>query len=88
MTPAGIPAAPAGSTRPTREFFPLPTRDFPLTETDLLAFFVQDEISLFDDKLLLTPGLRYDTFDASATADAIYLNGNPGSPPPINSMRS
>ena len=67
---------------PLPEFMPLPTRDFPVTETDQLAFFVQDEISLLDDRLLLTPGLRYDSFDASASADDIYLNGNPGSPLP------
>ncbi|MEM7503713.1 MAG: TonB-dependent hemoglobin/transferrin/lactoferrin family receptor [Pseudomonadota bacterium] len=67
---------------PVPEFLPLPTRDFPLTETELLAFFLQDEISLLDDRLLITPGLRYDSFDANASADAIYLNGNPGSPLP------
>ncbi|MEM1262783.1 MAG: TonB-dependent hemoglobin/transferrin/lactoferrin family receptor [Pseudomonadota bacterium] len=67
---------------PTFEFFPLPTRDFPLTDVDQLAFFVQDEIELFGGRLLLTPGLRFDQFEASATADSIYLSGNPGSPTP------
>ncbi len=69
---------------PIRERLPMPTRDFPLTETDQLAFFVQNEIRLFDDRLLITPGLRYDSFDADASADAIYLNGNPGSPLPAD----
>ncbi len=67
---------------PLPEFLPLPTRDFPLTETELLAFFLQDEISLLNDRLLITPGLRYDRFDAKTSADDIYLNGNPGSPLP------
>ena len=67
---------------PVPERLPLPTRDFPLTETNQLAFFIQDEIRLFEDRLLITPGLRYDSFDADANADPIYLNGNPGSPPP------
>ncbi|MEM8982954.1 MAG: TonB-dependent hemoglobin/transferrin/lactoferrin family receptor [Pseudomonadota bacterium] len=67
---------------PTFEFFPLPTRDFPITEVDQLAFFVQDEIELFGGRLMLSPGLRFDSFDANATADAIYLSGNPGSPTP------
>lgn len=69
---------------PIPEFLPLPTRDFPITETDLTAFFLQDEISLFDDRLLLTPGLRYDSFDANAIADDVYLTGNPGSPTPAD----
>jgi hemoglobin/transferrin/lactoferrin receptor protein len=67
---------------PIPEFLPLPTRDFPLTEVEQLAFFVQDEIGLLDNRLLLSPGLRYDRFDADATADEIYTSGNPGSPPP------
>ena len=61
-----------------REFFPLPTRDFPATEVDQLAFFVQDEIELMNGRLILSPGIRYDDFEAKATADAIYLAGNPG----------
>jgi hemoglobin/transferrin/lactoferrin receptor protein len=67
---------------PVPEFLPLPTRDFPLTEVEQLAFFVQDEIGLLDNRLLLSPGLRYDRFDADASVDAVYTSGNPGSPPP------
>lgn len=66
------------------EFFPLPTRDFPLTEVDQLAFFIQDEIELMDGRLILSPGVRYDDFEASAKADAIYLSGNPGVPVPAD----
>ncbi|MEO0366482.1 MAG: TonB-dependent hemoglobin/transferrin/lactoferrin family receptor [Pseudomonadota bacterium] len=67
---------------PVFEFLPLPTRDFPLTTVEQTAFFLQDEISFLDGKLLLSPGLRYDRFDASTTADEIFLNGNPGAPVP------
>ncbi|MEN7342134.1 MAG: TonB-dependent hemoglobin/transferrin/lactoferrin family receptor [Pseudomonadota bacterium] len=63
---------------------PLPTRDFPLTDVRQTAIFLQDEISLLDDRLLITPGLRFDSFDATASADAIYLSGNPGSPTPAD----
>ncbi len=65
---------------PLREFSPLPTRDFPLTRVTQLAVFLQDEIALPGDRLLLTPGIRLDSFDADASADAIYLAGNPGLP--------
>jgi len=67
---------------PVFEFFPLPTRDFPITDVEQMAVFLQDEISLFDDRLLISPGLRYDDFDADARSDAIYENGNPGQPAP------
>lgn len=67
---------------PLREFSPLPTRDFPLTEVTQLAVFVQDEITLLGERLTLSPGVRFDRFDADAVADDIYLAGNPGSPTP------
>ncbi|MBO6701796.1 MAG: TonB-dependent hemoglobin/transferrin/lactoferrin family receptor [Pseudomonadales bacterium] len=66
------------------EFSPLPTRDFPLTEVTQLAFFVQDEISLMDGRLLISPSLRYDEFNADVNADSIYRNGNPGVAEPVD----
>ncbi len=74
----------AAAGNPVFEFFPLPTRDFPPTEVTQLAFFIQDEIELLNGRLLISPGIRYDDFDADATADAIYLSGNPGSPAPVD----
>ncbi len=71
---------PSGAT--VAEFFPFPTRDFPPTEVEQAALFLQDEIALFEGRLLLSPGIRYDSFEADPTADPIYLNGNPGSPLP------
>ena len=68
--------------RPVREFFPFPTRDFPRTKVTQLAVFLQDEITLLDGALRLSPGIRFDGFKADARADAIYLGGNPGAPNP------
>ena len=53
-----------------------------MTEVTQLAVFVQDEITLLGDRLTLSPGIRFDRFDADAVADDIYLAGNPGSPTP------
>ncbi|MEM7612240.1 MAG: TonB-dependent hemoglobin/transferrin/lactoferrin family receptor [Pseudomonadota bacterium] len=66
------------------EFLPLPTRDFPLTTVKQTALFLQNEVSLMQDRLLLSPGVRYDRFDAAASADSIYLSGNPGAPMPAD----
>ena len=65
-----------------REFTPLPTRDFPLSETTELSFYIQDEISLLDGRLLITPGLRWDRFALEPELDAVYLTGNAGAPTP------
>ncbi len=75
----------AGNLLPTSPFAPpLPTRDFPKTEVTQLAFFFQDEITLLNERLTLSPGVRYDRFDAKPEADALYLSGNPGSPLPAD----
>lgn len=65
-----------------REFNPLPTRDFPNSETEEVSFYVQDEISLLDGKLTLSPGLRWDRFELDPDIDAIFLSGNAGTAPP------
>ena len=67
---------------PMREFHPYPTRDFPPTKVVQIGILAQDEISLFDGRLLLSPGVRFDRFDADAAPDAVYFVGNPGSPAP------
>lgn len=64
------------------EFNPLPTRDFPLTEVENRAFFLQDEIVLLDGRLRVTPGLRFDDYQAVTSPDSIYFSGNPGVSPP------
>ena len=67
---------------PVPNRFPFPTRDFPLTDVTQTALFVQDEIALLQGQLLVSPGVRWDRFDARTEADAVYLYGNPGSPTP------
>ena len=69
---------------PQREFTPWPTRDFPLTQVTHQAAFAQDEITLFNGRLLLFPGVRYDKFSADVYADAVYRRGNPGVPEPVD----
>jgi len=64
------------------EFMPLPTRDFPSTEVENRAFFLQDEIVMLDGRLRVTPGLRYDDYSADVSADELYFAGNPGVAPP------
>ena len=63
-------------------FLTFPTRGFPVSETVEYAFFLQDEIALFGERLLLTPGLRYDHYEMEPTADEIFLSGNAGTPTP------
>lgn len=67
-----------------REFLPLPTRDFPSTEVENRALFLQDEIVMLDGRLRITPGLRFDDYQASTTPDDIYFSGNPGVSPPAD----
>ena len=69
---------------PVFEFQPLPTRDFPLTEVENRAFFLQDEIVLMGGRLRVTPGLRYDDYQATTSPDELYFAGNPGVAPPAD----
>ncbi|TCO78464.1 TonB-dependent hemoglobin/transferrin/lactoferrin family receptor [Chromatocurvus halotolerans] len=64
------------------EFAPLPTRDFPPTEVENRALFLQDEMVFLEGRLRITPGLRYDDYSASTRPDDLYFNGNPGVPAP------
>jgi hemoglobin/transferrin/lactoferrin receptor protein len=54
-----------------------PVRDFPNTSTRQLGLYVQDQISLMDDRLVVTPGLRYDDYQLKIHPDAIYLANLP-----------
>jgi hemoglobin/transferrin/lactoferrin receptor protein len=67
---------------PIREFLPLPTRDFPNSETSETSFYLQDEIALMEGRLTLTPGLRWDRFELDPDLDPIFLAGNVGTPSP------
>ena len=67
---------------PVREFFPYPTRDFPLSTTSHGAVFVQDEMVLLDGRLLVSAGIRHHRYDVDPNADNVYRSGNPGQPEP------
>ena len=51
---------------PVREYFPYPTRDFPLSTTSHGAVFLQDEVTLLDGKLLVSAGIRHHCTKSSA----------------------
>lgn len=57
------------------ETFPL--RDFPNTSTRQVGLYVQDQISLLGDRLMITPALRYDDYRLKVHPDAIYLANVP-----------
>lgn len=69
---------------PVREYFPYPTRDFPLSTTSHGAVFLQDEVTLLDGKLLVSAGIRHHWYEVVGEADEVYQRGNPGQPAPTN----
>lgn len=60
-----------------------PTKYFPESDVQEIGAFVQAELELWNGRLRLIPGVRYDSYDLDANQqDAIYLSGNPGTPEP------
>jgi len=59
-----------GTVPPMGEVFPV--RPFPKTEYDLAGLFVQDEIELLGGRLSIIPALRYDWYELTPKADALY----------------
>lgn len=55
----------------------LPTRDFPLSTTDRVGVFVQNEFEPLAGVTLI-PALRYDRYRLKPEVDAIFAAGNPG----------
>lgn len=55
-----------------------PVRDFPISKTTTAAVYVQDEISLADDKFRLIPAVRVDRYELKPQSDAIFREDNPG----------
>lgn len=54
-----------------------PVRDFPNTTTIQYGAYVQDQISFMNDRLIVTPALRYDYYDLTINPDSIYTNNAP-----------
>jgi hemoglobin/transferrin/lactoferrin receptor protein len=52
-----------------------PTRAFPPTDFTLGGLYVADEIRLFDDRLILFPGLRFDTYSLVPEPDPLTPGG-------------
>lgn len=55
-----------------------PVRDFPESDTLSVGWFIQDEIRLVNERLLLVPGLRLDYYDLDSNPDDIFIEDNPG----------
>lgn len=60
------------------EFSVFPARDFPISTLFEKAIFIQDEIQLLNGALLISPGLRYDTFKLRPEVDELFSEANPG----------
>jgi hemoglobin/transferrin/lactoferrin receptor protein len=57
-----------------------PLRDFPLTDILRAGAFVQDEIALWNRRIELLPGVRFDYFGLHTDIDELYAKENKGNP--------
>ena len=57
---------------------PFPARPFPRTEYDLAGLFIQDEIELLGGRLSIIPALRYDWYELTPKADALFPTPSEG----------
>lgn len=58
-----------------------PVRDFPISDTQELGLFVQDEMSFLDGRLNISPALRWDRYRLTPTVDSIFAGDNPNITP-------
>ena len=56
----------------------LPVRDFPNSRLRSVGAFAAAEIPLWESDWVLLPGLRFDRFAVDPTADALFVEDNPG----------
>lgn len=66
-----------GTTSKTLAGDTFPVRDFPNTTSLQVGAYVQDQISLLGDRLVLTPALRYDYYRLTVHPDSLYTNNAP-----------
>jgi hemoglobin/transferrin/lactoferrin receptor protein len=59
-----------GTVPPAGESFP--TRAFPNTDYALGGLYVQDQISFWDERLVVSPAVRFDSYSLDPRADALY----------------
>ena len=71
-----------GVSLPERDAFPV--RDVPITRTDQLGVFIQNEMSFLDGRLLITPSYRYDDYDAKTFPDVVWTNNHVGNELPTD----
>ena len=55
----------------------MPVRDFPISRTDDIGLFVQDEIAFADGLWEIIPALRWDYYKLDPRPDSIWLEDNP-----------
>lgn len=58
----------------------MPTRDFPVTDTDRFGAFVQDSFEALDPRLTWIPGVRYDLYRLRPQEDELFAAANGGRP--------
>jgi hemoglobin/transferrin/lactoferrin receptor protein len=59
---------------------PMPTRDFPETDTDRFGAFIQDSVVALDPRLTWIPGLRFDAYRLRPQDDPLFAQANAGRP--------
>ena len=74
-----------GSGAPVPTTLALPTKYFPKSDVQELGVFLQAELELWDGRLRLIPGVRYDSYELDADEnDTVYIDGNPGTDDPAD----
>ncbi len=61
---------------PANKTTPDTDRYAPVATVETLSFYLQDEISLLNDRLTVTPGVRYDHFSPDTDIDSYYCPTN------------
>ncbi len=56
----------------------MPVRDFPISQTDEIGLFIQDEISLADGLWEIIPALRWDRYKLDPRPDSVWLEDHLG----------
>ncbi|WP_281368129.1 TonB-dependent hemoglobin/transferrin/lactoferrin family receptor [Marilutibacter spongiae] len=74
----GLVVNPGGISTPVMPPDVFPVRDFPNSETNNAALYLQDEMTFADGRVTLVPGLRVDHYRLEPKVDSIFAEDNPG----------